>query len=211
MPKYVLAMMISLLVFLVSACGQTAASYGIPVPIKHLKWGMDKEETLNALGVTEKEITETTNGFMLKEGQELYNRPAEVYFSFSSVSDQRLLLGITAKFKPEDVAYIEQEITIQRGDGSYQYNAKNEPIQISWSDMELQDNKKWLAVVEKIYNDLGMKTTENPMEDGVNVTFKPITSCALVLDKGSPRYGMVDFNGQAAAMLNYPGRYAPKS
>ncbi|REE94642.1 hypothetical protein A8990_101438 [Paenibacillus taihuensis] len=201
---WISVMLILFLVAIVTGCGQTSP-YGTPVPIKQLKWGMNEKETMTRLGITEKEITATSNGFMLKERIELYNRPAEVNFLFS----EHFLLGITAIFKPADVAFVEQEITKQRGPGEPQYNAKNELIQLSWNDGLLQDNKKWLAVVEKIYRDNGMKATENPMEDGVNVTGKPITSWVLILDKNSPRYGVVSFYGQVAAMLNYPERFFP--
>ncbi|QHT61354.1 hypothetical protein GXP70_16250 [Paenibacillus lycopersici] len=204
----------SLLVFLVAGCSQTS-SYGTPAPIKNLKWGMNVTETLDVLGIGEKDLTETsslgtTRTFTSNEKIKIYGRPAEVSFTFSYLSPEPILFGITAKFKPEDVAYVEKEITKQRGqEGSIlQYNVKSEPMQISWKDVSLQDNKKWLAAVEKVYNNMGVKTTEEPMENGVNVMGKTITSCVLELDKNSPRYGTVVFDGSVAAMLNYPERYA---
>ncbi|QHW33813.1 hypothetical protein GZH47_25455 [Paenibacillus rhizovicinus] len=207
--------LISFLVFLVAGCSQSS-SYGTPAPIKNLKWGMNVKETLDVLGIAEKGLTETsslgtTRIFKANEKIKIHDRPAEVSFTFDYYSPEPILFRITAKFKPEDVAYIEKELNKQRGQGSIlQYNGKNEPMQISWKDASLQTNKEWLAAVEKVYTAMGMKITENLMENGVNVMDKPITSCVLESDTNSPRYGTVSFDGSVAAMLNYPERFVPK-
>ncbi|GLX66104.1 hypothetical protein [Paenibacillus glycanilyticus] len=214
MRKYgVTLMLITLLAFLLSACSHQP-SYGTPPPINKLKWGMNVKEAFHVLGIAEKDTTQTTLGttrtFIAKEQIKINNRLAEVSFTFDDYFAEPVLIGITALFNPEDVEYVEKEITKQRGQGEYQYTATSEALRATWNDDKLETNERWKAAVEEIYRNNGVKITDDPLKDGVSVDYKPITSCNLTLDKSSPLYGRVSYSGEVAAMLNYPEKFAPK-
>ncbi len=212
MRKYSLCLMlIWILVFLLTSCSQTSI-HGTPAPIKNLNWGMNEEEVMNALKISEKDITKINTGLAhndqinLNYPTKLYGRTAEVSFTFS----YHILIGITAQFKPEDVAYVENAIAKERGTGIYKYNGKNEKNDVTWQDDLLENNKTWKAAVEDIYKNLGIQVSDDPMKDGISVGQKPITWCRLTIDNNSPLYGNLYFNGDVASMLNYPEKYAPE-
>ncbi len=188
MRKYSLCLMlIGILAFLLASCSQTSI-YGTPAPIQKLKWGMNEEEVMNALKLSEKDIKKIDTGLAhndlihLNHSIKLYDRSAEVSFTFS----YHILIGLTAHFKPEDVEYVEKAITKERGTGIYKYNGKNEKTDVTWQDDLLENNKTWKAAVEEIYKNLGFKISDDPMKDGISVGQKPITWCRLTMDSNSP-------------------------
>ncbi|MGO4110041.1 hypothetical protein [Paenibacillus sp. YAF4_2] len=169
---------------------------------------MNEEEVKEALHISEVNITPSMTNFIFNKQLVLYNRTAEVTFYFS---EYHTLFLIQAKFKPEDIAYVQQAITKKRGQGEYSYNEKSDPVTdtVNWNDDLLETNTKWLTEVEELYHKFGVKTPDSPMEDGVMISDRPITSWRLTLDKNSPFYGTLSFNGQFAAMLYEPDRYEP--
>ncbi|WP_336785022.1 hypothetical protein [Paenibacillus sp. MMO-177] len=210
---FLIVMLISSVVLLVVGCSQGQSSpYGTPVPIKNLKWGMNEEEVMNALTISEKDITKVNTGLAhndqinFNNQIKLFDHSAEVSLTFS----YHILIGITAQFKAENVADVEKAITKERGTGIYKYNGRNEKAEVTWADDILENNKTWKAVVEEIYKNLGIKVSDDPMKDGISVGQMPITSWNLTIDKNSPRYGNMLINGDAAAMLNYPEKYTPE-
>jgi hypothetical protein len=210
---FLIVLLISSVLLLVVGCSQGHASpYGTPVPIKNLKWGMNEEEVMNALKISEKDITKVNTGLAhndqinFNNQIKLFDHPAQVSLTFS----YHILNGITAQFKPEDLADIEKAITKERGTGIYKYNGKNEKTEVTWADDILENNKTWKSAVEEIYKTLGITVSDEPMSGGISVGQKPITSWRLTIDKSSPLYGNMLFNGDVASMLNYPEKYTPE-
>ncbi|MGO4109725.1 hypothetical protein [Paenibacillus sp. YAF4_2] len=210
---FLIVMLLSTTLLLIVGCSKEKTSpYGTPVPIKGLKWGMNEEEVMNALKLSDKDITNVDTGHAhndqinFNNPIKLFDHPAEASMTFS----YNILIGITAQFAPEDVPDLEKAITKERGTGIYKYNGKNEKADVTWADDILENNKTWKAAVKEIYKKLGVKVSDNLMEDGVSVGQMPITSWNLTIDKNSPRYGNMIINGDVAAMLNYPEKYTPE-
>lgn len=206
-------MLMAVLVLIFTGCSRHS-SYGTPPPIKKFKWGMNVTEAFHVLGISEKDVTKTTLGttstFIGKGKIMISGRPAEYSLTFDYYFSEPVLIGITAKFKPEDIEDVEQNLTKQRGQGEYRYTAISKPLSVTWKDDTLEHNEQWKAKVEEIYRNNGVEVTDESLGKGINVGNKPITSCQLTLDKTSPLFGTILFNGQVAAMLNYPDRYTPK-
>ena len=206
--KYILILLtISLLGLLIVGCSKTT-TYGTPIPIKKLTWGMNEEEVENALHISEVDITKWEKIFIFHKQMELYNRTADVAFYFS---EYHTLYYIVATFKPEDIAYVQQAVTKKRGEGEYSFDANGDPVTstVNWNDDLLETNKKWLTEVEEVYHKLGAEISNDPMEDGFLIRDRPITSWRLTLNKNSPLYSTLTFDGSFVSMLNYPERYEP--
>lgn len=212
MRKYGMrCILMTLLACILAGCSHHP-TYGTPPPINKLKWGMNVKETFHVLGIADKDVTQITLGttitYLAKEKMKINDRFADVSFTFDTYFPEPVLIGITAKFQPEDVEHAEKELNKQRGNGDYQYTAASEPSNVSWKDDTLDTNKAWKTKVEAIYRNNGIAVTDNLLENGAGVGGKPVTSCILTLDRQSSLYGTVHYNGQVAAMLNYPERFA---
>ncbi|CAM3238877.1 hypothetical protein PALU110988_10650 [Paenibacillus lupini] len=206
--KYILILLtLSLLGLLIVGCSKTTA-YGTPIPIKKLTWGMNEEEVKEALHISELDITKWEKIFIFHKQMELYNRTADVAFYFS---EYHTLYYIVATFKQEDIAYVQKAVTKKRGEGEYSFDANGDPVMatVNWNDDLLETNKKWLTEVEEVYHKLGAKISNDPMEGGFLIRDRPITSWRLTLNKNSPLYSTLTFDGSFVSMLNYPERYVP--
>lgn len=210
MPVKKLFIIFALAAGLLSACSKTEPekqiSYDWPPPVEELSWGMSGEEAVEALGLTDDEITweEAETGdpfgsgekvkmrwFQMEEPMEFLEEEVSAAFYFNEKT------GLdTISFEFADKSWRNIEVDVQK--------KLMENYESSWGTMLEELDGETLEMLKSYMVENG--TPEDAAErmfSDEDLLHRPLASYELNMQEGSPAYGSLLFHGSQAAMMEH--------